>query len=237
MLQTSKLKKINKIPFFVGDIHGCYEEFLSLLEKAQYSPQKHRLILVGDVINRGPFSFEMLKWIKSNKVEVVLGNHEFVFLKEVKKGVLRDSFKTLKEQMAGDFSSWVKWIQTWPLYIEEEDFIVIHAGLVPGEHPSASNPNYLLHIRNWDAVKGIPVVRAKDKKQIEIQDKSFLPWYEFYKGKKTVIYGHWAMQGLMLRENTIGLDTGCVYGEHLSGIFLPERKIVQVKAKQAYYKK
>ena len=235
MSQKSKLQNANKIPFLVGDVHGCHKEFLSLLEKAEYSPQKHRLILVGDVINRGPSSFEMLKWIRSNKTEVVLGNHELVFIKEIKKGKVRDSFKKLKEQMAGELSSWVNWMQAWPLYIEEEDFIVVHAGLVPGEHPSASDPNHLLHIRNWDDEKSIPVVRAKEKAQVAIQDRSFTPWYEFYNGEKVVIYGHWAMQGLMLRENTIGLDTACVYGGHLSGVFLPERKVVQVKAEQAYF--
>ena len=233
-LKNKKLECPNKT-FIVGDIHGCYDEFLKLLDKINYSPKNHRLILLGDIINRGPKSLEVLKWIKKNHIEVVLGNHELAFLKEAKSGVLRDSFKILKNQMGAQFSSWVNWMKSWPLYIEEDTYVVVHAGIVPDEHPSQSNPHYLVYIRQWDAEKGVPVKRAKESLKRAEQDKMFPPWYTFYKGKKLIIYGHWAEQGLKLRENTIGLDTGCVYGGHLSGLFLPSKKVVQVKALKAYY--
>ena len=56
-----------KKTFVVGDVHGCFDEFLSLLDKAQFKKKSHRLILVGDVISRGPHSFKMLNWIRNRK--------------------------------------------------------------------------------------------------------------------------------------------------------------------------
>ena len=78
-------------------------------------------------------------------------------------------------------------------------------------------------------------IRTWDEKGEDIKSDFNPAWYSYYKNKKTVIYGHWANQGLNVRENTIGLDTGCVYGYKLSGVLFPERKILQVSALKTYY--
>lgn len=223
----SKRERISSVdfrnPFIVGDIHGCFDEFLKLLEKINYNKKKHRLILAGDIINRGPKSFDMLRWVKNEGVEVILGNHEQAFIKGVEKDKpLSSILRKLKNDMGETVKEWVQWISSWPLYIEEEDFMVVHAGLVPGEHPRHSEPDFLMNIRTWDG------------KGENIKDESNPPWYTFYKGEKLLIYGHWAKQGLMVRGNTIGLDSGCVYGKSLSGILLPERRIVQTSAFRNY---
>ena len=218
---TSKLDF--RKPFIVGDVHGCFNEFLKLLKKINYNKKKHRLILVGDIIDKGPRSFDMLKWVKKEGVEAVLGNNEQAFIQNIqKKAPLRPALERLKKEIGQPIKEWVNWLNSWPLYIEEKDFIVVHAGLVPGEHPRHSNPEFLMNIRTWDG-------KGKD-----IKDETNPPWYTFYKGKKLVIYGHWAKQGLKIRSNTIGLDSGCVYGKSLSGILLPERKVVQVSALKSY---
>lgn len=210
--------------FVLGDVHGCFKEFLALLKKADYTAQTHRLILVGDIINRGPYSLEMLEWVKKQRVEMVRGNHEQSFINGVRKnGYLSPVFKTLKKDMKTDLNKWMQWLEALPLYIEEEDFLVVHAGLVPGEKPKYSDPSLLMNIRTWDG-------KGKD-----IKNEFNPPWYSYYKSSKTVIYGHWANQGLNVRKNTIGLDTGCVYGYELSGVLLPERKILQVPAIKNYY--
>lgn len=228
------MSEIGKKTFFIGDIHGCHQEFLELLDKINYSPDRHRVIVLGDVIYKGPSSLEALKWIKENKAEVILGNHEMTFLKELKSGKLRHSFLQLKNEMGSDVSIWSKWIQSWPLYIEEDSFIAVHAGLVPDEHPSQSEPHYLVNIRLWDSENSVPVRRSKDYRERQKQYEKFSPWYDFYRGDKLVIHGHWADKGLNIRDKTIGLDSGCVYGGHLSGFFLEDKKLVQVKAKRVY---
>lgn len=208
----------------MGDVHGCFKEFLALLKKANYQPETHRLILVGDLINRGPFSLEMLEWVRGKGVELVRGNHEQAFLRAVShKMFLNPIFKQLKKNMGKDIGFWLDWISSLPFYIEESNLFVVHGGLVPGEHPQFSDPHLLMNIRTWDGLGE------------DIKKELNPPWYSFYKGKKLVIYGHWASQGLNIRGNTIGLDTGCVYGHKLSGILLPDRKIVQVSAFSNYY--
>ena len=208
-----------KSPLIVGDIHGCFFEFLKLLEKAGYNTEKHRLILLGDLINRGPYSFEVLQWARERDIEILTGNHERGFLMALKKGLpLNPVFRDLKDRMGKNLKDWTDWMSHWPYFIENKDFIAVHGGLVPGEQPSDSDPYLLANIRTWDG-KGIG-------------GENDMAWYEFYTGQKLVVYGHWAKQGLKIRHNTIGLDSGCVYGNTLSALLLPERKIIQSDAQK-----
>ena len=208
----------------LGDVHGCFKEFLTLLEKANYKSKTHRLILLGDIINRGPFSLEMLEWVKKKGVEIVRGNHEQSFIGGVRENYpLSPVLGKLKKDMKKDLNKWLEWLEALPFYIEEEDFLVVHGGLVPGEQPQYSDPHLLMNIRTWDGY-------GKD-----IKNELNPTWYSYYKSKKVVIYGHWASQGLNIRKNTIGLDTGCVYGHKLSGLLLPEKKILQVPSLKNYY--
>ena len=210
-------------PFIVGDAHGCFNEFLALLKKLDYSSKKHRLILAGDIINRGPGSLEMLNWVKTNHIEMVRGNHEQGFINGVKQNHLKSHvLNKLKKDMKENLSDWIEWLNKIPFYIEEEDFLVVHAGLVPKKKPEDSDPHFLMNIRTWDG------------KGAALKNPIHPPWHEAYKEKKLVVYGHWAEQGLKIKSNSIGLDTGCVYGFQLSGVLLPERKIIQVPALKTY---
>ena len=109
--------------------------------------------------------------------------------------------------------------RTTSFYVEDEDFLVVH-GLKPGFHPSQTGARILTKIRTWDGLGE------------ELKDMDNPAWHDFYQDEKVVIYGHWAYQGLHLTKNTIGLDSGCVYGNQLSGVMLPEREIIQVQAKE-----
>ena len=214
----------NKKTLIIGDIHGCFHEFLALLKKVNYKKETHRLILLGDIISRGPFSLKMLNWVKDNKIEMVRGNHEQAFITGFEKNKWASpSLKKLKEDMKEDLEAWVEWMSTLPFYIEEKDFLIVHAGLVPNKEPKDTKAFFLMNIRTWDG-------KGKD-----IRNENNPPWYEFYKKKKLVIYGHWAKQGLKLRSNTIGLDSACVYGNKLSAVLLPEKSIFQVPALKNYY--
>ena len=205
----------------VGDIHGCFEEFMSLLDKAQYNSSQHRLILTGDLINKGPHSLKVLRWTFQNKIESVIGNHELKFIHLIEQNLpLPPSFQELQKEMGSELNQWIQYLKTWPAYIEEDDFLVVHAGLVPGEHPSQSDIENLVHIRHWDESLGQRVSQTQGK-----------PWHEYYKDEKLVIYGHWARQGFHQKENAIGLDSGCVYGNPLTGVFLPSRMIIQTNVK------
>lgn len=220
--------------FLVGDVHGCFQELELLLKKSCFQPEKHRLILLGDLINKGPRSFEVLKWVKNQQnknqaVQTLLGNHELKFIRMLEKNEvpLPEQLQELKTQMGRNLPEWLKWLKSWPVYIEEKDFLAVHGGVIPGEHPRFSKPQWLTNIRHWDG------------QGLNLNNPSDPPWHHLYTGKKLVVYAHWARQGLCVKHNSIGLDTGCVYGGHLTGVWLPSKKIVQVPSlqPQSYFEK
>lgn len=202
----------------IGDVHGCLRELNALLDKLNYDPKPDRLIFVGDLINKGPDSLGVLRRVRDLKVEVVLGNHELGFLRRTREK--RDH--PLRKAMGKDVEDWCAWIESWPLFIEDDDFIVVHGGIAPHLPLHQSPAEVLTKIRTWDGVGE------------DLQDRTNPPWYELYQGEKLVVYGHWADQGLIVRDRVIGLDSGCVYGNELSAVSLPTLEITQVKAAKEY---
>ena len=206
----------------IGDVHGCYQELQILLKKTNYNPVVDRLIFVGDVINRGPDSLKVLELIRTQNAEVVQGNHEYFFLKEGVTNCRPSKFPKIRKEMGDHLSYWQSWMEGLPYFIENEDFLVVHAGIVPGEHPSQSDPKALVTIRTWDKIGK------------ELNSPQNSAWFSYYKNPKLVIFGHWASLGLVIRENVIGLDSGCVYGKKLTAVILPEKRIFQVNAEKTY---
>jgi len=215
----------NKRTLIVGDVHGCFDELMELLEKVRFNRDEDRLILVGDLINKGPKSFDVLKWVRQNNIELVLGNHELGFLNFLQNPNPKyKNFVSLKEEMGEELLEWTAWLSSIPFFIEEESFIVVHGGVIPEVPLHKTEPYILTQIRTWDG-------EGKDMRNVENP-----PWYELYKGGKTIVYGHWAAKGLNIREKTIGLDSGCCFGKKLSLLHLETKEIVQVDAKEAYIK-
>ena len=210
----------------IGDVHGCFEELQLILKKSKWRPEKHRLIFVGDLINKGPDSLKVLEWSRQNKTEQVLGNHELKFIEAVENNLpLPDELAVLKKQMGDSLPDWMKYIKSRPSYLEEKDFLVVHAGLVPGVHPKNSSLKDLANIRCWD---------EKKNRRTSSSALGAKPWHDYYKGEKLIVYGHWARQGFLKKQNSICLDSGCVYGNQLTGLFLPSRRLVQVQALKRY---
>lgn len=207
----------------VGDIHGCLDEFKALLNKVAFNVDSDRLILTGDLISKGPFPYETLVYARSLKCDIVMGNHERAFLLYLQgKKYAYSGFVELENRIQHERSQWIKWLEGLPLYIETPEFIVVHAGLHPQQHPKITDPKILTTIRTWDG-KGETLNNPYDP-----------AWFDLYKKEKLIIFGHWAKLGLVEKNNVIGLDSGCVYGNALSALILPTRKIVQIKAKKAY---
>ena len=201
---------------FIGDVHGCLEELQAMITRLKVT-DKDRVIMLGDLINRGPNSAGVVRFVHNAGFESLMGNHEDEYLAEFR---FEDRYARLREELGHELHDW---IQARPLYIEGERFMAVHAGLEPGRHPSKSRRNILLNIRTWDG-------SGMDMKNLENP-----PWYELYQGKRPVFYGHWARQGLNIRRNTIGLDSGVVYGRKLSAYILEEKKLVQVDAFKVHY--
>ncbi len=200
----------------IGDVHGCSNELKNLIEKVHVDLKSDRLIFVGDLINKGPDSKGVLDFAIKSNAECVLGNHEVEFLSHLEGKKTDPRMEKVKHQLGSNLDKYVKWIKAQPLYIEAPEFLVVHAGLQPGKKPKDTPTKILTSVRTWDG------------KGDNLKQTSNPPWYELYKEDKLVIYGHWALDGLKVRKNTIGLDSGCVYGGQLSALVLPAREVIQV---------
>lgn len=199
-----------------GDIHGCYEEWQALLEKTKASP-KDRLISVGDIVCKGPSTKKTLDLaLQLPNLMCVMGNHEHYLLRIWQENLspVKDYQREVLEELGSQAKRYMKFIASWPYYLDLPECLVIHAGIRPGIPLKKQSPKDLVSLRTLE-----PDLR---------------PWYTDYTDPKLIVHGHWAKQGLVVRKNVIGLDTGCVYGKSLTAVILPERKIVSVPAKRAY---
>lgn len=121
--------------YAIGDIQGCYREFVALIEKIAFDPVRDRLWLVGDLVNRGPSSLETLRFVRSlgDAVVSVLGNHDLYLLKVAFAGVSgRKRHDTLQRILeAPDRDELIGWVRTRPLMHLEGPYAMVHAGLLP----------------------------------------------------------------------------------------------------------
>lgn len=214
---------------FVGDIHGCLEPLEALLRKAAYQPDRHRLICVGDTLNRGPQSYAVLQMLYRLGAEAVRGNHEEGLLRAFRTATpptwLDPSRDCLDLAQAPDLDRWLEWIEHWPLFIASPDWIAVHAGLHPLLPPEETPASFLTRVRICDATGQMPI--GWDG-HLAHAPPDFFPWHQLYQGERRVIYGHWARQGFLRTHNTLCLDGGCVYGKELIGWWFPRDEFVRV---------
>jgi bis(5'-nucleosyl)-tetraphosphatase (symmetrical) len=211
--------------FFIGDIHGCLFEVLDLLDSFNFRQDHDRLFCVGDVIGKGPYSVKCLQALEDRQARIVLGNHEHAALQYSleKRNALSDENRALLDSLGPLKKKWLEKISTWPLYMEMPDVILVHAGLEPGvSRLEKMNQSVLINVRYW------PVDNSNHPAD------SKRPWYDFINTSKTIIFGHWASQGLVDKPRFKGLDTGCVYGGSLTGFCPEENRFYSVKSKKAY---
>jgi bis(5'-nucleosyl)-tetraphosphatase (symmetrical) len=120
--------------FAVGDIQGCYEALRRLLEKASFRPAADRLWLTGDLVNRGPDSLQVLRWVRGlgDRAVVVLGNHDLHLLAVACGAASARRGDTIREVLeAPDGEELLDWLRHQPLMHHEDGFAMVHAGLLP----------------------------------------------------------------------------------------------------------
>jgi len=120
--------------YAIGDIQGCYYSFLDLLKKIKFKRGRDQLWLVGDLVNRGNGSLEILRWCYKNKssVTAVLGNHDLHALAIKYKVIEPDDEDTLSRLLkAKDSDLLFKWLRSLPLVHYEKKHLMVHAGVMP----------------------------------------------------------------------------------------------------------
>lgn len=121
--------------YIIGDVQGCYAELQELVDKIGYNPNEDRLGFAGDLVNRGPQSLEVLRYIKNLKDPiVVLGNHD-LYLLGIAYGVLDNRpTHTMQDVLdAPDKDDILSWLRQQKLFYHDADsqFVMVHAGIPP----------------------------------------------------------------------------------------------------------
>jgi diadenosine tetraphosphatase ApaH/serine/threonine PP2A family protein phosphatase len=211
----------------IGDIHGCHAEFTELLERVGFSPGD-RLVLLGDLINRGPDSLGVLDLARQLGAVSLLGNHELRLLTYRR---TRDN-DALKETDAATFAElrpedW-KYLEAMPLTLEEPDLqtVFVHGGFLPGEPWQRQPAQVVTRIQVIDA-------EGRPRKRADCEDCPL--WADLWSGPPFVVYGHTPRPEIYKLKWSVGIDTACVMGGHLTAYILPERRFVQVRARRRYF--
>jgi bis(5'-nucleosyl)-tetraphosphatase (symmetrical) len=120
--------------YAIGDVQGCFDELQALLAACRFDPRRDRLWFVGDLVNRGPKSLEVLRFVRDlgPGADVVLGNHDLHLLC-VAEGVARNRpDDTLGAVLAApDRDALLDWLRARPLLVANGAWVMVHAGLLP----------------------------------------------------------------------------------------------------------
>ncbi len=207
----------------VGDIHGCYDELLALVESVGLG-ESDRLVAVGDLVTKGPKSREVLElFMHDSRFSSVIGNHDRALLEYWKGERKKEHLKSAQKRCAEELKEWreryAEFFASLPSYIYLGSHVVVHAGLRPGVPLSEQTLDDLTALRTLGHRR---------------ESHEGTPWYEVYDGPATALFGHWPSATLRRGPRAVGLDTGCVYGYQLTAYVVETGELHRVPALRAY---
>ncbi len=223
----------------VGDLHGCRREIEDLLSAVAFA-EGDRVVMVGDLVVRGPDPKGALAVLRRVNAKGVRGNHEEKLLKwfavrgTKQEPPLSDMTKQTARVLDDEDFELLKSFPLW-LDLPGNGVRVVHAGLVPGVPMEEQAPATLM------------TIRCLDRKNRPSSERGGVSWAAHYDGPPHVVFGHNADSEPQIHPWATGLDTGCVYGGRLTAMVLNEGEkppdvalrrsvLVSVKARKAYIK-
>jgi len=215
-----------------GDIHGCLEEFQEL---RKIVPKNKMEICVGDLIDRGEYKGEVIEYVRLNGIKSVMGNHEY---KHLRKFLGNDV--TLDNDQLEVYSTLKKvdleFIQNLPIFLKFDNTTILHAGInnkIFLKEEGSYKVSHLLYFRDLD--------ENGDFLSLGHNNPNAVYWGEVYDGHEGfIIHGHQPFEDVKKFSNSLAIDTGCVYGNKLSAVYIKDTKkpweyeIFQVPAKREY---
>jgi hypothetical protein len=205
----------------IGDIHGCFDELQDLLRVVELRTDD-RVIAVGDLIAKGPKSREVLDlFIDDKRLSSVVGNFDRA-LRQFWRGEpirLTKVQKAAATQLEFKKERYSAYLRSLPFTINLGSHLVVHAGLRPGVPLKRQMASDLTEMRTMGA---------------NPSSRKGLPWYDVYRGKRIVLFGHWPAKAPRVASRAIGLDTACVYGGRLTGYIIELNQFVSVPARHSY---
>jgi hypothetical protein len=205
----------------VGDIHGCYDELMDLMEQVRLQPND-RVVSVGDLISKGPKSREVLAiFMTDSRFSTVIGNHDLILRRRWngENVELKPAQKETHKELKAEKEQYTVFFNALPFVIDLGTHLVVHAGL---------RPNVELHSQTTGDLTKIRTL-GPDR-----ESDQGTPWYQMYSGEKVVLFGHWPAPEPRRGKKAIGLDTGCVYGHQLTAYIIETDEFVSVPARKTY---
>lgn len=228
----------------IGDCHGVREEFNRLLDQINYDPTSHRVILVGDIIDRGVDPVGLVAQIRDMGIESVKGNHEEKLIRwrrheDIKALTGRPNPMEVEKNRRKEWEKYsnsdIRWMADLPHSIRvNDDWIVVHAGMEPAFAVDDQDQDTILRIRYVDE-KGL-YQKINPKKPIP---KGSFFWAERWDKPINIVFGHQKHPHPTIygREEyaCVAVDTGAVFGGYLTAYHIEQNKFSQVKSKRQYY--
>ncbi|MDQ1605630.1 MAG: hypothetical protein QOE01_3478, partial [Actinomycetota bacterium] len=234
-------------PFdIIGDVHGCHAELAELLRALGYElgaagisatpPDGRRAVFVGDYGDRGPDTPSVLKLVMSMAAAgtaiCLPGNHDSKLVRKLKGRDVQITHglgETL-EQLAGETDAFREQARDFldelvsHVVLDDGRLVVAHAGMKQSYQGRSSG-----RVRDF-ALYG-ETTGETDEFGLPVR----LQWAADYRGDAAVVYGHTPVVDAEWLNNTINIDTGCVFGGRLTALRWPERELVSVPASRTYY--
>jgi protein phosphatase len=239
-------------PFDIaGDVHGCLDELLALLDQLGWQvdkqpdggpgwrarhPDGRTAVFLGDLVDRGPDSAGVLQLVTRMVADgvalCVLGNHERKLLRTLqgkRSRVGRNLGETLRQlggEPPGTSARLTAFLDGLPdhLVLDRGRLVVAHAGLREDLQGRASK-----QVRDFALFGDAGDESDEDGRPLRHD------WAGEYRGRATVVYGHTPVLEPLWVNRTICVDTGCVFGGRLTALRYPERDLVSVPAARVYY--
>jgi len=209
--------------YVIGDVHGCYHTLLKLINKL---PKNAKIIFVGDLIDKGNYSVEVLELIINNpeKYFTIKGNHELLYLKYIK-DIINNNIKGNLWSNNKKFGGY----KTIYSYMKNIHLLEKHLSFI-------KNTKNYIEINNFFITHGygLPYYDMKDLTKYQkkilsncINSINYTGDYKVNYNKYNIIniYGHCSFKDIYRDNNTICIDTSCVYGFYLTAIKLDSIKL------------
>jgi serine/threonine protein phosphatase 1 len=207
--------------FVVGDIHGCFDKLRALMEKIPLNTARDQLIFIGDYIDRGQNTVDVMNYLVDLKKRLpdtifLTGNHEdmlqnylngsdrFTYLLNGGQRTLDQYLKRSNKLDALPIpSEHLEFFRSLHLYYQTDDYVFVHAGLR----------------------ENVPLGSQAKMDLLWIRDEFIYSQFDF--GGR-VVFGHTPFKEPLVQTNKIGIDTGAVYGNRLTCVQLPEIEFFSV---------
>lgn len=212
----------------IGDIHGCHDELMDLLDKAGPSADD-QVISLGDLVDRGPATPAVLSYFSTApRVRALMGNHERKHVRSLNGQTPPSLSQRITRHQLGEerYPVAVEWMAGLPTSIELPEAVLVHAMFEPGVPLERQRQSVIVGTLGGEHY---------------LRERYTLPWHELYDGPVPIVVGHeninrGAQPYVRADGRVIGLDTSCYAGGALSALLLPEFRLLTVASRANHWR-